>query len=84
MPSDKTSLHSTGSIRQALTQSAKTYMDSSFFDTFIMNKDGSGAAQFTRYQFDLNQFATALDRGSISEVITSIAGNRVYGLLAYA
>lgn len=75
---------STGSIRQALTQSAKTYLGNSFFDTFIMNKDGGGAAKFTRYQLDLNQFAVALDRGSISEVITSIAGNRVYGLSAYA
>ena len=65
-------------------QSAKKYLGNSFFEEFQTDKDGIGTSKATRYRFELAQFSASLAERDLQGMISSIAGNRVYSVLAYA
>lgn len=73
-----------GDIQNALEQSARKYIGDSFFNTFETGKNGTGTTKATRYRLELSQFSAGLERGDLAGAISSIAGNRVYTISAYA
>ncbi len=75
---------SSGDIKKVLEQSAKKYLGNSFFEEFQTDKDGIGTSKATRYRFELAQFSASLAERDLQGMISSIAGNRVYSVLAYA
>lgn len=73
-----------GDIQKALEQSARKYIGDSFFNAFQTDKNGIGTTKATRYRLELSQFSAGLTRGDLASAISSIAGNRVYTISAYA
>ena len=75
---------STKDLQLSMMQSARKYMDDSFFSTFYDSGNGTRAAKFTRCMFDTSQFLHSLENSSPEELLQSIAGNRLYPMSTYA